>query len=398
MTDHNHDSHDHDHEHPHDDHDHSEPTHDNHNDHDHDHEHNHDEHSHGDHDHNHEHKHGLWATIAEALHLPGYAHDHGSLSEDAALYDNGLATRTVIGALIILGITTILQIFIVNISGSVALLGDTVHNLGDTLNSLPLLLAFWLARRKPNRRYTYGYGRAEDIAGLVIVASIVFSVIVIFWESVQKFLHPQPMTNLGWVAAAAIIGFLGNEGVAILQIRVGKQIGSQAMTTDGLHARTDGLTSLGVLVAVIGTALGFPIFDPIVGLVLSIIIAFIARDAIMSTWYRLMDAVDPKLVDKAEAVVLSHKEVKKIHRLQMRWLGHRLYMELVIALDSNLHTDRTEAITDEISHHLYHEISSLAEVTTAVVPYSADGKQTFWRESAHHRGESVPMRENQSAS
>ncbi len=353
-------------------------------DHDHDpseaHEHTHDH----PHEHNHEHENGLWVRIASALHLPGHSHDHHSPTQDSAFYQNELAIRTVKLALLSLGVTTVIQIVIYLASGSVALLGDTVHNLGDALNSIPLWLAFVLAKRRPNRRYTYGYGRAEDVAGLVIVASIAFSAAYILWESIQKLINPQPLDNLGWVAVASIVGFLGNEVVAILQIRVGRQIRSDAMIADGLHARTDGLTSLAVLVAATGAALGFPVVDPIVGIAIGLIIVFITRDAAIAIWYRLMDAVDPKIVEKAEVAIRDHTEVKAVHRLQMRWLGHRLYAETVLALEHDPKTTDSGGFTDHIAHHLYHVIPNLAEVTISVVPWGTDGRANYL-ETVHHR-------------
>jgi cation diffusion facilitator family transporter len=373
-----------DHERVHDDHD---PD-DHHEDHAHDHDHSHDQ-MHG-HDHNHDHDHDhdkkgtLLGRIAEALHLPGYTHDHGSPAGDAAFFENELAIRTVWLALGALALTTVLQVIIYVASGSVALLGDTVHNLGDALNSIPLLIAFRLARRAPNKRYTYGYRRAEDVAGLLIVASIAFSAAYILWESVNKLITPQPLTNLGWVAAAAIIGFLGNEFVALLQIRVGRKIGSEAMIADGLHARTDGLTSLAVLVAASGAALGLPILDPIIGILIGIVIVFITRNAALAVWYRLMDAVDPALVEKAEAKIREHAEVKAIHRLQMRYLGHRLFVEAVIAVDAEAKVADTEQVTDHLSHELYHALPNMAEVTIGVVPWHPAGIE-FGKEAAHHR-------------
>lgn len=322
--------------------------------------------------------------IGEALHLPGYTHQHGSPSSEAAFYDNALAIRTVWLALAALGLTTVIQVFIYLASGSVALLGDTVHNLGDALNSIPLLIAFMLARRAANKRYTYGYRRAEDVAGLLIVASIAFSAAYILWESINKLINPQPLTNLGWLAAAAIVGFLGNEFVALLQIRVGRKIGSEAMVADGLHARTDGLTSLAVLVAAGGAALGFPILDPIIGILIGVVIVFITRDAALAVWYRLMDAVEPALVERAEAKILEHEEIKAIARLQMRYLGHRLYVELLVAIDANLKISDTEAITDHLAHELYHVLPNMADVTIGVVPWH-DNTYRLGIESAHHR-------------
>lgn len=298
--------------------------------------------------------------------------------------DNNLAIRTVWLALLALGITTILQIVIYVASGSVALLADTVHNLGDALNSIPLLIAFYLARRPANPRYTYGYNRAEDVAGIFIVVSIAFSAAYILWESVQKLINPQPLDNLPWVAAAAVVGFLGNEIVALLQIRVGRKIGSEAMIADGLHARTDGLTSLAVLIAVAGAALGFPILDPIIGIFIGVAIVFITRDAALAIWYRLMDAVDPHLSEKAEAIIREHPDVRAIHRLQLRWLGHELYAEIVLELDANLSLMESEAIIDHVRHHLYHDLPRLSKATLSALPWHPD-RRIHSQESEHHR-------------
>jgi cation diffusion facilitator family transporter len=358
-----------------------------HHEHDHDHHHDHEHHEH-DHDHGHDHHHDdtnlIWAIIADALHLPssGHTHDHTELAQDPAMRDNELGIRTVKLAFVALGVTTLLQIIIYLTSGSVALLADTVHNLGDALNSVPLWIAFVLARRAANKRYTYGYGRAEDIAGLLIILSIGFSALYILWESLQKLIHPEPLTNLGAVALAAVIGFVGNEIVAGLQIRVGNQIGSEAMIADGWHARTDGFTSLAVLVAVIGTALGAPIADPLIGLVMGVTILLITRSTAAAMWYRLMDAVDPALVEKTEAVIREHDEISAVQQVQMRWLGHRLYAEIVLAVDQSLTTAQSEAIIDHISHHLYHLFPALAHATIAVVPASGN----YGTEAAHHRG------------
>src|SRR5690606_9251512 len=254
------------------------------------------------------------------LHLPGFAHSHEHTyterSADTALHDNELGIRTVWIALLILAITTILQVMIYLASGSVALLADTVHNLGDALNSIPLLLAFYLVRRIATRRYTYGFGRAEDIAGILIVVSIGFSAAYIFWESIQKLLNPQALTNLPWLAAAAVIGFLGNELVAWMQIRVGKQIGSDAMIADGQHARVDGLTSLAVLIAVFGTVISLPILDPIIGIVIGIAIVGITWNAIKTVWYRLMDAVDPAIITRLEHFASAVEGVEQIANLR----------------------------------------------------------------------------------
>jgi cation diffusion facilitator family transporter len=313
----------------------------------------------------------VWGWIATVFHLHGHSHSHGDLATDNAFNSNAEGIRTVWLALAALGLTSILQIFIVWLSGSVALLADTVHNVGDALNSIPLLIAFYLARRSATRRYTYGFSRAEDVAGIFIVLSIAFSAGYIFWESIQRFLNPQSLTNLGWVAAAALIGFVGNEAVALLQIRTGRKIGSAAMVADGLHARTDGITSLAVLVAAFGAWLGFPIVDPIIGFLIGIAILFITKDATVTMWYRLMDAIEPELLAEAEHTVSHQREVKELRRLRMRWMGHRLHAEVHIAVDPHLTTAQSHAVAEELRHALFHDIARLNEVIVHVEPWAA---------------------------
>jgi cation diffusion facilitator family transporter len=329
--------------------------------------------THIDHTHDHEHGHhhhgdSWWENIAIALHLPGYGHSHELPGSQDALFSNELGIRTVKQALLLLGLTTLLQATIYFFSGSVALLADTVHNLGDALNSIPLWIAFVLARQAANKRYTYGYGRAEDIAGLLIVVSIAFSAGYILFEAVSRLISPQPIAYGGWVIAAALIGFIGNEAVAVLQIRVGKQIGSEAMVTDGRHARVDGLTSLAVLPAVIGSWLNVPILDPIFGLLIGIAIVFITRDAIVAMWYRLMDAVDPHLVEHAEAALLAHSAVQSINYLRLRWVGHTLHLEACLLAAPEMEFSQIREVKAQLREALRKEVPHLSEATISLSP------------------------------
>jgi cation diffusion facilitator family transporter len=344
------------------------------NDHDHDHQHD-DEHDHDhDHDHNHDHDHGsgVWGWISTVFHLHGHSHQRAALATDQGFMANEEGIRTVWLALAALTVTSVLQLFIVFASGSVALFADTVHNIGDALNSIPLLIAFYLARRTATRRYTYGFARAEDVAGIFIVLSIAVSAGVVFWESFQKLLNPQPLHSLGWVAAAAIIGFLGNEAVAWLQIRKGREIGSAALVADGLHARTDGFTSLAVLVAAGGSWLGFPIVDPIIGLMIGVAILFITKDAVVTMWYRLMDAIEPEYLAQAEQIIAGQPNVKELRRLRMRWMGHRLGADVCIAVDPHLTTVESHHIAEHLRHDLFHHVPYLADVTVHVDPWSPE--------------------------
>lgn len=324
---------------------------------------------------------GWFRTI---FHWHGHEQSPGALAADQAVLHTQEGIRVVWLALAALLLTSVLQVVIVLISGSVALLADTIHNIGDGLNSVPLLIAFYLARRVATRRYTYGFGKAEDVAGVFIVLSIAVSAVVVFWESFKKFVDPEPMSNLGWVAAAAIIGFLGNEAVAILQIRTGRKIGSAALVTDGLHARTDGLTSLSVLLAAGGTWIGLPILDPIIGVLIGVAILFITRDAIVAMWYRLMDAIEPEYLEQAERTVAAHDAVQELRRVRLRWVGHRLHAEVVMAVDPDLTTAQSHEIVEGVRHSLFHELPTLSEIIVHVEPWSENQDhvhaQTRWHE------------------
>ena len=281
-------------------------------------------------------------------------------------------------------VVVVVVLVVVLISGSAALLADTIHNFADALTAVPLWIAFVVGRRPPTRRYTYGYRRAEDLAGIFIVLVMVASAALVAWESYRKLVDPQPLANLGWVVAAAVIGFLGNELVAIFRIRVGREIGSAALEADGLHARTDGLTSLAVLVGAIGVWLGFPQADPIVGLLIAIPILQVVWGAAKTIWERLMDAVDPSLVDAVERGAARVEGVRRVHDVRVRWLGHNLEAELYADVDAQLSTAASHAIAEEIRHALLHDMPQLEAVSVHVDPAGADGED-FHTITAHHR-------------
>ncbi|MEO0562186.1 MAG: cation diffusion facilitator family transporter, partial [Chloroflexota bacterium] len=327
----------------------------------------------------HEHPGGIIGFIGSALHLPGFDHDHAetdSVVVDQAVLDNNIGIITIWVSLALLWLTTMIQGAIYLSTDSVALLADTYHNLIDALNSLPLLLAFYLARRPASRRYSYGWGRAEDIAGIFIVLSIVYSAYHIINESVARLMNPTPIENLGLVALAAGIGFLGNEAVASLQIRVGNRIGSDAMIADGQHARIDGITSLAVFVAVFGSWAGLDILDPIVGVVIAIAIIGIAWNAIRRVWYRLMDAVDPSIFNQFEHHIEQVSGVNTVERLRVRWVGHRLYADTTVTVNDTASVSETHMIAEGIKRRLADVFPVLGEVTVQVAPAFAFGRES----------------------
>ena len=264
-------------------------------------------------------------------------HSHQAADKvDAALEASADGLRTLWVSLLVLTLTAAAQGVVVLLSGSVALLGDTVHNLADALTAVPLGIAFLLGRRAANRRYTYGYGRAEDLAGVAIVLAVAASAVFTAVAALDRLLHPQAVGHLWAVAGAALVGCLGNEWVARYRIRTGRRIGSAALVADGVHARTDGLTSLAVLLGAAGGGLGLAWADPLVGLLITVAILAVLRGSVREVGRRLMDAVDPELVDAAERGLRAVDGVRDVGALRMRWIGHTLRAEAEVVVDGTL--------------------------------------------------------------
>jgi cation diffusion facilitator family transporter len=267
---------------------------------------------------------------------------------------------------------------IVWMSGSVALFADTIHNFGDAATALPLWIAFMLTRRPPSPRFTYGLGRAEDLAGVIIVVLIFCSAMVTGYQSLSRLFNPQPITYLGAVMGAALLGFLGNEAVARLRIKVGKEIGSAALIADGYHARVDGWTSLAVAVGTGGVWLGYPIVDPLVGLVITVAILRIVWESGATIFTRLLDGVEPTVLADIMHAIRHLPEVQEVTQVRARWVGHRLHAELNIAVNPQLSVAQGHAIAAEVRHQLLHHVLHLANAIIHVDPVDASGEE-------HHR-------------
>jgi cation diffusion facilitator family transporter len=336
--------------------------------------HDHHEPSHGPGEHGHDHDHGSswWSRgrhwVSELV--GGHSHDAAD-QMDEALEADADGRRALLISLSALAVTAAIQAVVVVLSGSVALLGDTLHNVADALTAVPLLIAFRLARRPPTKRFTYGYGRAEDLGGLFVIAMITLSSALAAYEAIDRLVHPRDVTHLWAVAGAAVVGFVGNEFVARYRIRVGRRIGSAALVADGLHARTDGFTSLAVLVGAAGVALGWREADPIIGLVITVAILGVLRSAVRQVGARLMDAVDPALVDQATAAVVSVGGIQGVRDLRIRWIGHTLRAEVDVTVAADLSVAQAHDLAHHAEQHLLEQVRRLTAATVHASPVGA---------------------------
>lgn len=303
----------------------------------------------------------LWERVKHAV----SPHSHESTEiVDSALEASARGMRALWVSFAGLTVTALAQAMVVVLSGSVALLGDTLHNFADALTAVPLAIAFVLGRRTATRRFTYGLGRSEDLAGLAILLVMFASAVLAAWTAVDRLLHPRDMSALGWVAAAAVAGFLGNEIVARYRIRVGREIGSAALVADGLHARTDGFTSLAVLLAAGGSLAGWRWADPVVGLLITLAILSVIWGAAKEVFSRMLDAVDPALVDTAGQTLAATPGVRRVDTIRLRWVGHALVAESELDVDPALTLLQAHTIAHDAERRL---IRALPRLTQALI-------------------------------
>lgn len=309
-----------------------------------------------------------------------HGHTHGAIDPSITTSERGI--WAIKWSFIGLAATALLQIVVVLLSHSVGLLADTIHNFGDAATAIPLWIAFMLSRWKPNEKFTYGYGRVEDLAGMAIVLTIFVSAVVAGYETVQRFLHPQPVGYLWAVMAASVIGFVGNEVVAIFRIRVGREIESAALIADGYHARIDGWTSLAVFFGAVGVWMGYPLADPIVGALITIAIAQIVWQSGKAVFTRALDGVDPKIIDELRHAASHVRGVEKVTDVRARWLGHRLYAEMNVAVAPQLSVEEGHALAKEVRHEAMHHFGYLSNVVIHIDPMQEAGEE-FHRIQAH---------------
>lgn len=320
-------------------------------------------------------------------HPQQHGHTHGAIDRTVLTSQRGIrATKVSLAGLLV---TAVLQMVIFGFTGSVALLADTVHNFGDAATALPLWAAFTLAQRRPTRRFSYGYGRAEDLAGLVIVLAILATAIIAGYESFTRLSDPPKVDYIWAVVVASVAGFLGNEAVALYRMKVGREIGSAALVADGHHARVDGLTSLAVLFGAIGVWLGYPLADPIVGLVISVAIFQIVAESGKSVLSRLLDGVEPEVIEEVRRVSHVTEGVEEVTEVRVRWLGHRLLAEVNIAVSPDLSVETGHQISQEVHHQLLHHLQYLSSATIHVDPVGSSGEEYHRLDDHQAQGDAV---------
>jgi cation diffusion facilitator family transporter len=305
------------------------------------------------------------------------SHSHSHVAPEATTDERAIrAARLATFGLLA---TALLQLAIVAMGRSAALFADALHNLGDVSTTVALWIAFLVSRRAASRAYTFGFSRVEDLAGVFIVLVILGSAALAGWESLAKFRSGEAPSFVALSMVAALVGVAGNEIVALYKIRVGREINSASLVADGLHSRIDGLASLAAFLGLGGVALGYNRADPIAGLLITVVIAWVAVGAIREVAGRLLDRIDPEIVHQIEHIAGAVPGVQRVHDLRMRWAGHSLLAILAIELDPSLRLDEAHAIAEEVRHELLDHVKGLVTVDVHMDPAGDAHEKT-----AHH--------------
>lgn len=279
--------------------------------------------------------------------------------------------------------TAAVQLAIVAVGRSAGLFADALHNLSDVFTTVALWIAFHASRRAATRRYTFGYDRFEDLAGVGIVVVIGVSAVLAGWESYRAFVEVREVAFLEASLVAAFIGVVGNEVVARYKIKVGRQIRSAALAADGRHARIDALVSAGAVAGLAGVALGFPAADPVAGMLITAAIVWITVTSAREVAARLTDAVDEEVIGRIEELASSIDGVREVHDVKARWAGRSLFVQLHICVDEDLPLNEAHAIGEEVRHEVIDSVEGVSQALVHLDPWGEGKDQSVYHPARH---------------
>jgi cation diffusion facilitator family transporter len=261
-----------------------------------------------------------------------------------------------------LAVTGLIELAIALVSGSVALLGDALHNLSDVSTSLLVFVGFRASRKAATDRYPYGYERAEDLAGIGVALVIWASAAFAGAESVNKLIHHGPTQHVGWGIGAAAVGIVGNQLVARYKLAVGRTIQSATMIADAKHSWLDALSSAGAMLGLIGVAVGWPWADAVAGLFVTGFICHVGWEVSSDIAHRLLDGVDPAVITTAEAVAAETAGVMHAHA-RARWTGRTLRVEVEGWIEASTTVADADRIGRAVADRLGAELSEMRSFT-----------------------------------
>jgi cation diffusion facilitator family transporter len=301
----------------------------------------------------------------DGLRDPAVAFPLPMRADDAA--ERRMANRAVAAGAIGLALTGLIELIIAIASGSVALLGDALHNLSDVSTSVVVFVGFAISKRAATERYPYGYERAEDLAGVGIAVVIWASAALAAVESIHKLIEHGTTSHVGWGIGGAAIGIIGNQAVARYKLVIGRRINSGTLVADAKHSWLDALSSAGALVGLLGVLAGARWADPVAGLAVTLFICHVGWEVTGDVVHRLMDGVDPGIVAAAERIATQVPGVRHAHA-RARWTGRTLRLEVEGWLDADTSITDADALGRTVAQTIVRELPDVRSFTWTARP------------------------------
>jgi cation diffusion facilitator family transporter len=287
--------------------------------------------------------------------------DTGSAAVRDDAIDRRAANRAMAVSAAGLAVTALLELGLAVVTGSVALLGDALHNLSDVSTSAVVFAGFWVSRRPATTRYPYGYERAEDLAGLGVAMVIWASAVFAGYESVHKLLDAAPTNHPGLGMVGAAFGVVGNQLVARYKLTVGRRIRSATLVADAKHSWLDAISSVGALGGLVLVALGYRWGDPVAGFAVTLFICHVGVEVTRELLHHLMDGVDPDDLDAARTAAVRVDGVRAAD-VRGRWMGRTLLLEVETRLDDGLNLADADLINTRVEEGVRAAVPAVGHV------------------------------------
>ena len=269
---------------------------------------------------------------------------------------------------------TVLNITVGIISGSYGLISEGAHTLSDVATSVIAYFGFVVGQKPADKEHPIGHGRAEAISGLVIVIFLAIVAYEIITGAFDKIFHPNLITIPDTFAAImAVVGIFVNLKISDYIIKIGKEINSPAIVADGKHQKTDIFSSVAVLVGVVVSNMGFPILDPIVGLIIGLLIIKTAYEIAKENIDNIMGKVpSQELIKRVENIANASANTNTAHNIRIDYFGSYATVTLHIELDGNMTLDESHKIAHKVENDILENIPIIKSALVHTCPLGLD--------------------------
>ena len=285
-------------------------------------------------------------------------------------YRSKAGTKASVIAIVANCILTVLNIFVGLMSGSYALISEGAHTLSDVATSIIAYAGFKIGQKPADKEHPIGHGRAEAISGLIIVVFLALVAYEIITGAIDKIIHPELVTVPDvYAALMALFGIFVNYVISEYIIRIGKEIKSPAIVADGKHQKTDIFSSVAILIGVVVSNMGYPILDPIIGLLIGLLIIKTAYSIAKENIDNIMGRVPSEaFINQIKEVANNTPHAQNAHNIKVDNLGAYSTVYLHIEVDGNLTLNETHKIVHTVENNILKEIPEVKSVMVHACP------------------------------